>query len=134
MLGLGLPERSGRCLLGDNHARPKARRINIGDGVFRDTGAADLAHPRKFCFRCDSDLAQFAVLRAGMGIGGCQQNTARRFKELVPVLAETIRFELEVWIAMHEDMRSTGRVPMLFDHCWQVFPPLSAVLTSIEAR
>ena len=41
---------------------------------------------------------------------------ARRFKELVPVLAETIRFELEVWIAMHEDMRSTGRVRMLFDH------------------
>jgi hypothetical protein len=39
-----------------------------------------------------------------------------RFKELVPVLAKTIRFELEVWIAMHEDIRSTGRVRMLFDH------------------
>ena len=69
-----------------------------------------------------------------MRIGGCQQNIAMRFKELVPVLAATIRFELELWIAMHEDMRSTGRVPMLFDHCSQVFPPLSAVLTSIEAR
>jgi transcriptional regulator with XRE-family HTH domain len=32
----GLPERSGRCHLGDNRARPMARRINIGDGVFRD--------------------------------------------------------------------------------------------------
>jgi DNA-binding transcriptional LysR family regulator len=69
-----------------------------------------------FGFRCDSDLAQFAALRAGVGIGGCQHNIARRFKELVPVLAKTIRFELEVWIAMHEDMRSTGRVRMLFDH------------------
>jgi DNA-binding transcriptional LysR family regulator len=69
-----------------------------------------------FGFRCDSDLAQFAALRAGVGIGGCQHHIARRFKELVPVLAEDIRFELEIWIAMHEDMKSTVRVRMLFDH------------------
>jgi hypothetical protein len=35
---------------------------------------------------------------------------------LVPVLAKAIRFELEVWIAMHEDMKSTWRARMLFDH------------------
>ena len=69
-----------------------------------------------FGFRCDSDLAQFAALRAGVGIGGCQHNIARRFRELVPVLDKAIRFELEVWIAMHEDMKSTARVRMLFDH------------------
>jgi len=69
-----------------------------------------------FGFRCDSDLAQFAALRAAVGIGGCQHNIARRFKELVPVLGKAIRFELEVWIAMHEDMKSTTRVRMLFDH------------------
>jgi DNA-binding transcriptional LysR family regulator len=69
-----------------------------------------------FGFRCDSDLAQFAALKAGVGIGGCQHNIARRFPELVPVLAKAIRFELEVWVAMHEDMRSTGRVRLLFAH------------------
>jgi DNA-binding transcriptional LysR family regulator len=69
-----------------------------------------------FGFRCDSDLAQFAALKAGVGIGGCQHNIARRYPELVPVLAKAIRFELEVWVAMHEDMRSTGRVRVLFDH------------------
>jgi DNA-binding transcriptional LysR family regulator len=69
-----------------------------------------------FGFRCDSDLAQFATLRAGVGIGGCQHNIAMRFTELVPVLAKAIRFELEVWVAMHEDMKSTTRVRMLFDH------------------
>jgi DNA-binding transcriptional LysR family regulator len=68
-----------------------------------------------FGFRCDSDLAQFAALKAGVGIGGCQHNIARRHPELVPVL-KAIRFELEVWVAMHEDMRSTGRVRVLFDH------------------
>src|SRR6202030_4724027 len=36
MLGLGLPEGSGGCYLGDNPARPKAGSINIGDGVLRD--------------------------------------------------------------------------------------------------
>jgi DNA-binding transcriptional LysR family regulator len=69
-----------------------------------------------FGFRSDSDLAQFAALKAGAGIGGCQQNIARRFKELVPILADALHFELEVWIAMHEDMKSTGRVRLLFDH------------------
>jgi DNA-binding transcriptional LysR family regulator len=69
-----------------------------------------------FGFRCDSDLAQFAALKAGVGIGGCQHNIARRFPELVPVLAKAIRFELEVWVATHEDMRSTGRVRLLFDY------------------
>jgi DNA-binding transcriptional LysR family regulator len=69
-----------------------------------------------FGFRCDSDLAQFSALKAGVGIGGCQHNIARRFEQLVPVLARAIRFELEVWVAMHEDMKSTGRVRLLFDH------------------
>jgi DNA-binding transcriptional LysR family regulator len=69
-----------------------------------------------FGFRCDSDLVQFAALKAGVGIGGCQHAIARRFPELVPVLAKAIRFELDVWLAMHEDMRSTGRVRLLFDH------------------
>jgi DNA-binding transcriptional LysR family regulator len=69
-----------------------------------------------FGFRCDSDLAQFSALKAGVGIGGCQHNIAKRFEQLVPVLAKAIRFELEIWLAMHEDMKSTGRVRLLFDH------------------
>ena len=36
-----------------------------------------------FGFRCDNDLAQLAALRAGVGIGGCQENIARRTPELV---------------------------------------------------
>lgn len=59
-----------------------------------------------FGFRCDSDLAQFAALKAAVGIGGCQHNIARRYPELLGVLAKTVRFDLEVWLAMHEDMRS----------------------------
>lgn len=36
MLGLGTPEWSGWHQFRDDPAKPKAGRINIGDGVFRD--------------------------------------------------------------------------------------------------
>jgi hypothetical protein len=51
-----------------------------------------------------------------MGIGGSQVNLARRDPNLVPVLAETLMFELEMWLAMHESLRTARRVRLLFDH------------------
>jgi len=69
-----------------------------------------------FCFRCGSDLAQLAALRAGLGIGCCQVKLAARTPDLAPVLAKTVQFGLEMWIAMHEDLKSTRRVRPLFDH------------------
>jgi DNA-binding transcriptional LysR family regulator len=69
-----------------------------------------------FAFRSDNDLAQFAALKAGVGIGGCQHGIARKYPELVGVLSKVIRFELDMWVVMHEDMRSTPRVRRLFDH------------------
>jgi len=69
-----------------------------------------------FGFRCDNDLVQLAALRAGVGIGGCQENIARRTPELVPVLPNAIQHALEVWLVMHEDLKATRRVRLLFDH------------------
>jgi DNA-binding transcriptional LysR family regulator len=69
-----------------------------------------------FSFRSDNDLAQFAALKCGVGIGGCQHGIARKYPELVAVLAKVIRFELEIWVVMHEDMRATPRIRRLFDH------------------
>jgi len=107
----GLPkqiaELSKHCLIGfDRDSFP-----------LRSLGALPVPLTRDlFGFRCDSDPAQFSALKAGVGIGGCQHNIARRYPELVPVLSKVLRFELEVWVAMHEDMRSTGRVRLMFDH------------------
>lgn len=72
--------------------------------------------PEHFGFRCDNDLARLAALRAGVGIGGCQKTIARRDKALVPVLADRVSFTLEMWLAMHEDLRGSRRVKLLFDH------------------
>ena len=69
----------------------------------------------RFAFRCDSDLGQYAALRAGFGIGVCQLGLARRDK-LVPVLPGALDFQLETWVVMHEDLKSTRRMRLMFDH------------------
>jgi DNA-binding transcriptional LysR family regulator len=86
------------------------------DRAFRSAGPlAQKISRETFGFRCDSDTAQLAALRAGIGIGGCQRKIAERTPELVPVLAKVIQFELEVWVAMHENLKSTRRIRLLFD-------------------
>ena len=84
---------------------------------WRSLGATGFMVDRElFAFRSDSDLAQLAALRAGLGIGGCQRAIARREGDLVPVLVGTVEFRLEMWLAMHEDLRASRRVRLLFDH------------------
>ena len=68
-----------------------------------------------FALRTDSDLAQIALLRAGAGIGGLQRQLAVRDRSLVPVLHNTIRLPLEMWLVMHEDLRTTRRVRVVYD-------------------
>jgi DNA-binding transcriptional LysR family regulator len=69
-----------------------------------------------FALRSDSDLAQLAALRAGFGIGACQLGIARRDKNLVPVLHAELVYSMEVWLAMHRDLRSSRRIRLTFDH------------------
>ena len=69
-----------------------------------------------FSLRCDADLAQLAALRAGYGLGVCQLGIARRDPDLVQVLHSDFRFEIDMWLVMHKDLRSTHRMRLLFDH------------------
>jgi DNA-binding transcriptional LysR family regulator len=77
---------------------------------------AILSARETFSFRCDNDLAQLAALRAGIGIGGCQTGIARRNPALIPVLHDSFLITLDTWLVMHEDLRSSARVRLLFDH------------------
>ncbi len=77
--------------------------------------AAAFVHRDRFAFRCDSDLAQLAALRAGYGLGGCQLGIAAAEPDLIPVLPDQVRFELEMWLAMHEDLKPVGRVRTMYD-------------------
>lgn len=69
-----------------------------------------------FAFRTDNDLAQFAAIRAGFGIGICQTNLARRHPDLIRLFPEDMSFSLETWITMHEDLRGNRRMRLVFDH------------------
>jgi DNA-binding transcriptional LysR family regulator len=98
---------AGHCVIG----------FDQDDRSYRSVGAAAEPFTReRFGFRCDSDPAQLAALRAGAGIGGCQTGIAARMPELVRILADDIDFRLEMWLALHEDLKGTRRVRLLFDH------------------
>lgn len=68
-----------------------------------------------FDLRTDNNAAQMAAIRAGLGIGPMQRRIAALDANLVPVLPE-VNFELPMWLAMHESLRSVRRVHLVFQH------------------
>lgn len=64
----------------------------------------------------DSDLTQLALLRAGCGIGGMQMQLAAREPKIVPVLHDAFEIPMEMWLVMHEGLRTSQRVRLTFDH------------------
>jgi DNA-binding transcriptional LysR family regulator len=88
-----------------------------------DTAASVRALPKMpvevtrelFAFRCDSDVGQYAALKAGFGVGFCQVGLAKR-DGLTPVLGDELGFDLGVWLVMHKDTRASRRSRLLFEH------------------
>jgi len=68
-----------------------------------------------FAFRADSHLAQLAAIRAGLGIGVCQTGVARRDGDLVHILPDAFAMALDVWLAMHQDLRASPPIRAVFD-------------------
>jgi DNA-binding transcriptional LysR family regulator len=68
-----------------------------------------------FSIRTDSDLAQLALIRSGAGIGGCQAPLAERDDTLTRVLPTEFSLQLETWVTMHEDFRTSPRCRVTFD-------------------
>jgi DNA-binding transcriptional LysR family regulator len=90
--------------------------LGIGRPITRD----------QFAFRSDNDVAQLAAIRAGFGIGVCQNQLARRWG-LTPVIPGQFYFELDIWICMHENLKGSRRMRLMFDH-------LAAALGAIAAN
>jgi DNA-binding transcriptional LysR family regulator len=99
-------ELRGHTLIGFDHENAFIRSVRAR-GFSLDRGM--------FALRSDSDLAQLAALRAGFGIGVCQVALARRSPDLVRLLPKSFVFKLEVWIAMHADLRSSARCRVVAD-------------------
>jgi DNA-binding transcriptional LysR family regulator len=94
-------------LIGPEHDNDMLRGLRAGGAT---------VHPGDFIFRSDSDLAQLAALRAGVGIGVCQLPIAARDPALVRISPETFDYPLETWVVTHEDLRSVARIRAVYDH------------------
>ena len=121
-LGIGLYAHGDYLARCGSPTTPEALLAHSLIGVDRDTqslaglsiGDTPLT-PETFSYRCDNDLGQLAAVRAGVGIGVCQHVIAARDPNLVAVLPDEITFQLVMWLVMHEDLRSTYRIRLLFD-------------------
>ncbi|MGH8144517.1 MAG: LysR family transcriptional regulator, partial [Steroidobacteraceae bacterium] len=104
-----LAELSQHTLIGFDHETPALRALR-----------SQVPFSRKdFSLRSDSDLAQLAAIRAGYGIGVCQCAIARRDRSLVHLLPQAFALDLDTWLVMHEDLKASRRVRLLFDHLAQ---------------
>ncbi|QBY01685.1 LysR family transcriptional regulator [Rhodophyticola sp. CCM32] len=80
---------------------------------FRDAG---LDIDRSFfALRCDDQITNWALLRAGLGIGLGQAAVAATDPDLVQVLPDTPVPTLPVWLTCHESLRHTPRVAAAWD-------------------
>lgn len=107
----------------------KGSPVNLDELVQHDLIGFDLETPfirsarqgfpvwcrENFALRCDSDLGQLALLRAGAGIGICQHGIARREPALQAVLPQSVQLALTTWVAMHADLRNSLRCKTVFD-------------------
>ena len=92
-----------------------AKSLSVGRPITREL----------FAYRTDNDVAQLAAIRAGVGIGVCQRQFARRYG-LVPVMPELFGFTLDLWICMHETLRGSPRMRLMFDHLAREFAAFAA--------
>ena len=92
----------------------------IGPETARGLGGVTLGGravtPDWFTHRCENDLGQLAMLRAGLGIGICQRGIAAQSPDLVQVLAEEVRLTLSPHLVLHEALRDVVRIRLMADH------------------
>ena len=60
-------------------------------------------------------MAQFALIRAGVGIGVCQVPLGERDPALQRVLPKAVSVPLACWVTMHEDLRGSPRCRATFE-------------------
>lgn len=77
-----------------------------------DVGLCDA--DQHFAIVSDNHLAQLAALKAGLGFGLCPTRIARDHG-LIQVLPDSFGFEVDVWIAIHRDLRKVKRIVRAFE-------------------
>jgi DNA-binding transcriptional LysR family regulator len=73
------------------------------------------AENARFAYRTDSNVAQFAAVKAGCAIGVCQVRLAEEIGDLVRLFEHEFELSLQTWVVMHEDLRGSPRCRATFD-------------------
>lgn len=83
------------------------RRLPVGPHIHWLLAQAD---DQKLAFATNSLLGQAEAAAAGWGIAALTHLTARRLPDLVPVLPDAPTPVMDVWLAVHEDVRASTAV------------------------
>jgi DNA-binding transcriptional LysR family regulator len=102
-----LMKHGSHALIGFDAETPSVRSLQARGMVFTREA---------FALRTDNDLAHLAAIRAGFGIGVCQAPLGRRCSDLVRLLPRQFAFDLEIWLVLHENLRTSPRLRAVFDH------------------
>ncbi len=84
----------------------------------------EILGPQYLRLRTDSEAAQIASVRAGLGIGPMQAGIAARDPMLEPVLPDVVGWVLDAWLVLHDDLRRLPMLRLLADHLSTVLPTL----------
>lgn len=82
----------------------------------------ELLGPQHLRLRTDSEAAQIASVRAGLGIGPMQAGVAARDPMLEPVLPDEVSWVHDAWLVVHDDLRRLPMLRLLVDHLSAVLP------------
>lgn len=69
---------------------------------------------QRFAIATDNHLAQLAAIRAGLGFGLCPVTVASQYL-LTRILPDSFGIEVDVWLAMHSDLRRIKRISRAFE-------------------
>lgn len=104
--------RDVQSLVADHEMVGEDRGTAIIDALGRLT---DEAGRMRFRYRSDSEAAQLAAIRAGIGIGVCQRPLGRADPVLQQVLPD-VTVGLDIWLVTHADLRGQRRIRALIEH------------------
>lgn len=79
---------------------------------------------QKLRLRTDSEAAQFASIRAGLGVGVMQAGIAAREPSIEPILPDVVGWDLDAWLVLHDDLRRLPMIRLVADHLSEVLPTL----------
>jgi DNA-binding transcriptional LysR family regulator len=100
---------SREALWAQGHFIGDDKRTQLAEGY----ASLGLPLPSQIIFKADSDVAQLAAIKNGIGIGPVQVTLAEAagLVRIQPQMSLT----LDCWIVMHEDLKPMRRVKLVFD-------------------